>query len=262
MPALEEALRLNAAPGGVRVAFADPLYEAMNGMFGGWTAAILLRAGIEAAGAQRTPSAFTVNFLSKIEPGIQVHVRKRRMETGRSIDHWRLEARAATSRRVLASALLIATDRQATDGHTEPAVPVAPEPGSLPSVHPPGPFGQRFDLRPVHGFPPFGLATTESLAWVRETSNRPVDHVQLALLADCQPPRSFYWSQGFRPSATLTLSLYFFASASEMAEVGDDFVLIESVGTRGANSLSGQRAQLWSRSGNLLATTEQLCWFR
>lgn len=32
--------------------------------------------------------------------------------------------------------------------------------------------------------------------------------------------------------------------------------------TRGERSTSGQRARLWSRPGALLATTEQLCWYR
>ena len=42
----------------------------------------------------------------------------------------------------------------------------------------------------------------------------------------------------------------------------DDYVLNEAIGTRGAESTSGQQARLWSRSGALLVTTEQLAWFR
>jgi acyl-CoA thioesterase len=44
--------------------------------------------------------------------------------------------------------------------------------------------------------------------------------------------------------------------------VGDDYVLNEATGTRGEHSTSGQQARLWSRDGALLATTEQLCWYR
>lgn len=75
-------------------------------------------------------------------------------------------------------------------------------------------------------------------------------------------PRSFYWAEGPRPSATVTLSVYFHGTPAEIAAVGDGCVLNEAVGTRGATSTSGQFARLWRRDGVLLATTEQLCWFR
>ena len=71
--------------------------------------------------------------------------------------------------------------------------------------------------------------------------------------------RSFFWGVGFRPSATLTLSVYFHGTAEEIDAVGDDYLLNEATGTRpGEQSTSGQQARLWSRGGALLATTEQL----
>jgi hypothetical protein len=89
-----------------------------------------------------------------------------------------------------------------------------------------------------------------------------LDHVQLAYLADQYAPRSFFWGAGMRPSATITLSVYFHATADELAAVGTDYVLNDATGTRGEQSTSGQLARLWSRNGALLATTEQLCWYR
>ena len=62
-------------------------------------------------------------------------------------------------------------------------------------------------MRTISGFPPYGRADTRSTAWVREETGRPVDHAQLAYLSDLRPPRSFYWSDGPRPSATFTLSV-------------------------------------------------------
>jgi acyl-CoA thioesterase len=58
------------------------------------------------------------------------------------------------------------------------------------------------------------------------------------------------------------MSTYFLAAPEELAAVGDDYVLSEAEGTRIEHSLVGSRSRLWSRQGNLLATTEQLCWFR
>jgi acyl-CoA thioesterase len=100
------------------------------------------------------------------------------------------------------------------------------------------------------------------MAWVRETSGRSVDYVQLAFLSDCYSPRCCYWSAGPRPMATMTLSVYFHATNQEIEAVGHDYVLIEATGTKGETSTSGQQARLWSKQGSLLTTTEQLCWYR
>ena len=56
--------------------------------------------------------------------------------------------------------------------------------------------------------------------------------------------------------------MYFHGTAEEIDAVGDDYLLNEATGTRGERSTSGQQARLWSRDGALLATTEQLCWYR
>lgn len=127
-------------------------------------------------------------------------------------------------------------------------------------IHPPATFGQHVDMR-VNKIP-FGQSDSHSVHWVRERTGHPVDHVLLAYLADCYPPRILYRGAGPRPSSTLTMSVYFYASAEELAAVGDDFMLSEAVGTRAEQSIVGSQLRLWSRAGALLATSEQLCWFK
>jgi hypothetical protein len=46
---LEHALKLSRSAEGIWTAHADPNYEAANGMFGGWTTAVALRAVCEDA---------------------------------------------------------------------------------------------------------------------------------------------------------------------------------------------------------------------
>ena len=65
-----------------------------------------------------------------------------------------------------------------------------------------------------------------------------------------------------RFSIGLSLSVYCHATQAEIEAVGEDFILNEAIGTRGEQATSGQQARLWSRDGKLLATTEQLGWFR
>jgi acyl-CoA thioesterase len=265
---LEEALALRPGDGCWHV-FADPRYESVNAMFGGWTAAVLLRAVTSSADGHTAPSAITTNFIRPIAPGSAVRIRTRHLGGSRSVGHWVAELGPGSAGstgddadEVFALATVVLGTRRDTDGHTQPAMPPAPDPESLEEFHPPGPQGQRALIRPIDGTPSFGRMDTRSTSWVRETTGREVDRLQLAFLADQFAPRPFFWSEGPRPSATLTMTTYFHATDEEVGAVGDDYVLSEATGSRGAQSTSGQHARLWSRTGVLLATSEQLCWYR
>ena len=112
------------------------------------------------------------------------------------------------------------------------------------------------------GFPPFGQPDSRSVFWVRETSGRPLDAIQLAYLADNFPPRPWSRRKEPGPYSTLTMSVYFHATEAELAAIGDDDVLLEVSASRAESSTVAADARLWSRAGALLATTEQLGWFR
>ncbi len=243
-------------------AHADPDHESISSMFGGWTAAVLLHAVVataEAAGSDALPSAATVNFVRPVVPGSDVGIDVSRLGGGRSLEHWRAELHAVDGE-LLATALLVLTHRRETEPHLQFEMPAVPAPEGLEQIHAPGPQGQQTEIRQVSG--EWGSGDTRGCLWVRDAAGRPLDHLQLAYLADQYAPRSFFWGVGMRPSATITLSVHFHATAAELAAVGTDYVLNEATGTRGAQSTSGQQARLWSRDGVLLATTEQLCWYR
>lgn len=89
-----------------------------------------------------------------------------------------------------------------------------------------------------------------------------MDAVQIAYLCDNYAPRAFYIGKGMRPSSTVTYSVFFVATPEEISLVGEDFTLIDAIGTRAIDGTAGSRVNLWSRSGTLLATSEQLCWYR
>jgi acyl-CoA thioesterase len=258
---LDQALKLSRSGEEVWTAHADPNYESMNGMFGGWTAAVALRAVCDEADGKAAPSALTVNFVGKVEPGSDVLIRTRRVGGGRFVSYWQSEV--TLNEVTLATASVVLTERRDTDGHLEITMPDAPDPSMLEVTYPaPGPCGERAVVRPIVGLPPHNRASTYSTSWVRETSGRSVDHLQLAFLADHRAPRSFFWNEGPRPSSTLALSVYFHATDEEVAQVGDDDLLSEAFGTRGAQSTSEEHLRLWSRQGALLATSVQMAWYR
>ena len=71
-------------------------------------------------------------------------------------------------------------------------------------------------------------------------------------------------SQSFTELMTTTLSLtaYLHATAEELAAVGEDFILVECEGRVGGGGASDERSSYWRRDGKLLATSEQLAWYR
>lgn len=263
MGSLDEALALHPLGPDRWQAHADPDHESINAMFGGWTAAASLAAVLASASSALTPSALTVNFIGAVAPGTRPVLHVEHLGGSRSIDHWRADLRADEGGDLLASATAVLTARRRGDEHDQWVMPDAPGPATLPEFHAPGTQGQQTDLRRVSGAEDaYGGGDTRTTAWVRMVSGRPHDHVQLAYLADQFAPRSFYWGAGARPSATLTMSVYFHATADDLAEAGAGYLLNEATGTRGVHSTSGQQARLWSTTGALLATTEQLAWYR
>lgn len=240
---------------------AHPACEANTGMFGGWTAAAMLKAALSCEDAEGTPAAFTANFVSRVEPGADIVIRAQKLGGGRSLKSWRAEIMNDAGE-FSATASIVTANRRDSDRFLEDAVPAAPAPAAIPLAHPPGNFGTTIDMRPVSGFPPFKCADTRSLAWVRVVSSGALDWTRLVYLADATPPRVFYISDGPRPSSTITMSVYFYATEAELAAVGEDHILSEVAGVRAEGSISGLTMRLWSRHGALLATSEQLCWFR
>ncbi len=260
MQALADSLALRATGEGAWHAFSDPQNEAGAGMFGGWTAALLLKSVLRDARAKGEPTALSVSYIARVSPGRALAVSVTPLGGGRSVMAWRAEVRRGDDEVLLASASVLLANRRPSDAFTEWDFPAAPLPEELPMVHPPATFGQQVDMRMDKT--PFGQRDSHSVQWVRERTGHPVDHVLLAYLADCYPPRIFCRSAGPRPSTTLAMSVYFYASADELAGVGDDFMLSEAVGTRAEQSIVGSQLRLWSRAGALLATSEQLCWFK
>ena len=140
-------------------------------------------------------------------------------------------------------------------------MPAGPPPEGLGDYHAPGPQGQRTVLRPITGFPPDVAADHRVEALAPGAVRHAVDHLLLVYLADQYPPRSFYR----RVPASATHRVRVPARHPRRGRaVGDDFVPASTTRSAPAArpSTSGQQASIWSRGGVLLATTEQLAWYR
>lgn len=262
MNEFDESIALTPAVPLEWVGLADPRREASTGMFGGWTAALLMKAVCTDAVDAGSPVSLTMHFVSVVAPGRALLVKTRPVGASRAVSTWQAELFVEGAQSPAAIATLVLAKRRESFGFTDAVMPQAPPPDALPTFHPPGPFGERSLIRPVQGFPMFDRADAASVFWVRETSGRAIDALQLAYLADNFPPRS--WSRRSEPGpySTLTLSVYFHATDAELVAVGDDDVLLDVESSRAESSTVAAHARIWSRGGVLLATTQQLGWFR
>ena len=82
------------------------------------------------------------------------------------------------------------------------------------------------------------------------------------MITDNSAPRAFYALGPTVMTTTLSLTVYLHATAEEVAAVGDDYILVECEGRVGGRGASDERSSYWRRDGKLLATSEQLAWYR
>lgn len=262
MSPLDHSLALKAAGEGLWHGTADAAREATTGMFGGWTAALLANAALGDPRASGSLSAITVNYINRVPPGSALTLRSALLGAGRSLSHWRCELWVDGVEGLAAVAHIVLSNRRQSDRFVELTMPEVAPPATFPVFHPPGTFGATMNIHTALGADPFNQPTTRSIAWLRESGDRPVDALLLVYVSDVGWPRCWALGASPRPSSTITLSTYIHATAEEIAACGNDHILSDMVATRIEHSTVGSRANLWNGHGTLLATTEQLCWFR
>lgn len=260
---MNDLFALEAAGAHAWRAEADARYWNALGPWGGWTAGVLLQAALQEPEAAGAPVAMTINLMSGFEQRA-VDISTRLVRKGRSLEFWLTELSQGEG--ACAQAMITLAQRRDTEHFLEMPMPAAPPPEE---IAPPPPregnrlaFGAMFESRPVKGFPPSGDGDTESISWTRHVGPRALDHVLLAMYADLFPPRIFYKGLGFRPVSTVSMNVYFHATQPEIDAVGEDFILAQAAARRGGGGFNDQHGALWRRDGVLLATTEQLIWFK
>jgi len=64
------------------------------------------------------------------------------------------------------------------------------------------------------------------------------------------------------PIGTVSITTYFHVDAAQLAKVGDGYLLGRATGQQFSNGYFDQAAQLWSEAGALLATSNQIVYFK
>ncbi len=261
-PAYDIALR-PAAPGRWTTFAAPEWRNPGGGLWGGYALGLCVRALEAEPEASGEVLSMTLTYAAGLPSG-ELDVRTRRLRQGGSIGVWEVELRPQGVEEVGVHGMITMARRPPTPPFAFAALPAAPSPDELPSPdHLAGPlhFGaSAFERRTLDGFPPAPSGDSRSLAWVRPR-NGVWDKALLAMVTDNSAPRAMYALDRVM-TTTLSLTAYLHATAEEIAALGDDFILIECEGRVGGGGASDERSSYWSRDGRLLATSEQLAWYR
>ena len=263
MTLFADSIVLKPAAENLWVGDADPAYAHHGGRFGGWTAAVLLKAAMEEPGDRGDPLSLTVLYSDAVGDG-PIQVATRLLRSGSRLQFWRSEV--SQRDKLCAHAQVTFGIRRETLRFTDVEMPQAPPPDdpSLQESVPPVPFGQQFSAR-WHTTSQLLASTSgkaRSVFWLCDKQSRALDYVLLAAMADFAPPRIMWKRKGFVMSSTVSMTVHFHATPQELADVGDGYVLSEVEARRCEGGYFDHELKLWSRSGALLATSEQVAAFR
>ena len=264
-----QSLDLTAIAEDIYTARSDPDYFMRAGPYGGWVAAILLMAALshDTAKTLSDPVSITISFLAPITAS-QFRLVITPQKLTRTLCFLRVDARqdADGADELAASALVILGPRRGDIHLADISAPKdLPPPERVPIFTPlatmPA-FFNRYQLRYITSQPFAENPSAHSLIYARDNPARPLDVLSLAALCDAIPPRPFFRGAMLAPFATVSMSVYFQTSAADIAAVGADEVLIDARMRQAKAGFSDQTLEIWSQAGVLLASSEQMCWFR
>ena len=245
-------------------------YWNMVGPFGGITAAIALKSVLQHPALLGQPIALTVNFAGPIVAGrFTVSATPRR--TNRSTQHWVIELTqidAAGLAEVMLTGTAVTAVRRSTWSSDEIPMPPVPRPEGLQEEKPMTgvEWIHRYDMRFAQGAFPTewngqGDASLSQL-WMRDAPARGLDFCSLAAMADIFFPR-LYLRRALRvPAGTVALTVYVHAAAAPLTGSGSGYLLGQARAQAFRNGFFDQSSQLWNEAGQLLATTNQIVYYK
>lgn len=266
----DQALVLESTAPGLLRGHTSPAYWNMVGPFGGITAATALRAILLHPDRLGDPLSLTVNYAGALSTG-PFTVQATAVRTNRSTQHWTVsivQTDAQGEQVVTTTATAVTAVRRETWSLADVAMPTVPGPEGL-DAYPPAPgieWFSRYDLRPVTGALPRqwnGQGDSSlSQVWMRDNPARPLDFCALAALADVFFPRVWLRRAVHVPAGTVSITVYFHASAAQLEATGTGHVLGQARAQEFRNGFFDQTVQLWSESGTMLATSHQIVYYK
>ena len=274
--AFDNAIRLKALAPDVFGGHTGRAYWNMIGPFGGISAAVALNAVLQHPQLLGEPVSLTVNYASALLDGAFT-VTARPARTNRSTQHWIVElVQAGTDGKphTMLTATVLTALRRATWGGNDTPMPVVPPPDQVAPMRGKLPIEwlNRYDARPIAGAipkvwdgavnPAPGQQASLSSLWMRDKPPRPLDFCSLTAMADFFFPRIFLRRPSRVPVGTVSMTVYFHASAALLRQCGTGFLLGQAVGQVYHDGFFDHSALLWNEAGVPLATSSQIVYYK
>jgi acyl-CoA thioesterase len=241
-----------------------------TGPFGGVTAAALLNAVMMHEKRIGTPVAMTVNYCAPVAKGAFT-ITVREVRTNRSTQHWYIELSQPTEG-VSVTATAVFAARRETWSHFPGEMPKAAPPESLPKLPTRGmmEWMQYYDFRFAKNMPvpPRPVPADDDLGpalshvWMKMQPERALDFLSLMAISDTFFGRIFHVRKSMIRIGTISMTTYFHVDAEEIAAAGSGYLFGTADATVFNKGYSDQVAAMWSRAGKMLATSQQLVYFR
>jgi len=249
-------------PGQYNVPVSEVYWNNPNA-FGGWISAIAIEAVLAHPEFRHHICALNLCCMTGIGDG-EVDIQTTLIMARSSTDFWRVEI--LQNGKPAAVADVVAGAFRDTPVSYDMPMPDARPPDECPPVEPlmgktPRWF-EYIEQYHVSGSLSEQNDDPDSLAWIRESDGRPADYKTLSMLSDCCIPRHYYVGNSGMPGGTVTLSTYFYATPEDLKTCGNEFMLLRSTGSSINNGRSDQRVNLWAPSGKIMATSNQIAYFR
>ncbi|MEM8936469.1 MAG: thioesterase family protein [Pseudomonadota bacterium] len=241
-------------------------YMHVVGPFGGFIAGVMLRAIINEPARRGDPVALTVNYCGAVEKG-PFEIATKLQRGGKYNQHWSMTLVQAGDTKVSATAVFAIRDN--VFSHQPATAPVAPAPEAVAAI---AKFGlswlDRYEYREIEGKldvmsgPHDPIKPASSLSWIKDEPDRPLDYVSLASISDCALGRLVLVRGTMPIFGTVSLTTYFHATATEIAELGVLPVLVSAAAKRFHANFHDHDVQIWGKDGALIASGSQIVWYK
>ena len=267
---LDQALALQERAPGNYTGHTTKAYWNMVGPFGGITAATLLQAILQHPQLLGDPLSLTVNFAGAVSEG-EFTVNACPVRTNRSTQHWMLtlEQPGPDGEMVVATtATAVTAVRRETWSQTDSPMPQVAAPEQFAQAAPAfrSQWLSAYEMRPVSGNLPTvwddSGDTSLTQLWVRDAPERALDFVGLAAVSDIFFPRPWLRRARQVPAGTVSITTYFHASREQLAQTGSSHLFAQARAQEFRNGFCDQTAQLWSADGLMLATSNQIVYYK
>ena len=244
-------------------------YWNFAGPFGGYVAALLMKAVMSDERRLGPPVAQTTNYCGAMTKGsFDIAVSLDR--GGKATQHW--SVRLTQGDAVMATATIVCANRRETFAHTAVAPPSVPAPADV-ALSPMTnrlPWLSAYEFRFIEGGPEFGatpraagdLGATRTMLWLADRPARPLDFVSLAALSDCFILRLVQMRRTMVPMGTVSMTTYFHATDAELVAQGGRPLLGIADAKRFNANFHDQSMELWGDGGRLLASGVQTVWYK